>query len=143
MKILLFLTFWNIVLLVLHPWTSPYVDLTYLSIFVFLGSQFLVYCHPKFLPSLTFDEEAKTTGVLMYLADFLVHWAPLGVVLIVLPYRSEYTPLKTCVTFLAATAFAVFTESIHTYHLDSKGHERAIQMAALSSIIFRFGVSQF
>lgn len=86
-----FLTIWNIILIVFYKYTSEYIDLHLLSLVVALVSSGIFYVQPKYLDiivdgkKIVFSVSKQT--VVFYFLDFLFHWLPLIVVLMIVPLQ--------------------------------------------------------
>ncbi|KAG1667176.1 hypothetical protein FOA52_004171 [Chlamydomonas sp. UWO 241] len=139
------LTSWNIVAVALHRWTHPYIDITMSTLLVFLVSMFLVYSRDKPTPNpfaLIRDlpvRDARPRTWFDYVGDAAVHWLPAIYVLLFLPYKTEYTPLKTTLTFVGIVLFAAALEAHTTYDIDTRLEERAVYTAGIAALVIRAG----
>ena len=139
------LTFWNIVVVALHRWTHPYIDITMSTLLVLLVSMVLVYSREKPIPglfTLVSDlpaRDAPPRTWVDYVADVAAHWLPAIYVLLFLSYKAEYTPLKTTLTFVGIVFLGAALDAHKTYDLATPLEERAVYTACIAALIIRAG----
>lgn len=135
-KMFLYLTTWNFILVTLYFIFNKYIDLVFSSLVILLISSYFVYIRPRYFEVEKINGQmSRYEGMTLQIAHFLFHIVPFAFVVYVSNYVVDYRKLFFTVALMYTYFIVIDVEELY------KISRQEMMLIALAVLLFIIGLN--